>query len=259
MSTSPRPSACPGSDDLSAAVDGSVPEEIAVHLETCAQCQRDLATLRRLDAVLRAHLAPPPGLADRIRQRVHEAAAATPPVVAARWWLSPLLRLAAAVVITAAAVAFLARLLKSGAGPGENTIVETKTFPNAPEPTIRRVSADPRRAPVQADGSVRAPQNLPRAIRHVWTVGNAADQRDRLQAMLPKGSYEVGTAEGNTVFTVRLTDRDLQTLVDRLAADSTWQLASPDLPQPRKPGSVALTGHDVHYSLVLVESGATQP
>ena len=63
--------------------------------------------------------------------------------------------------------------------------------------------------------------------------------------------------DGNTVFTVRLTDKNLQALVDRLAEDSKWQLASPELPQPRQPGSVALTGRNVRYSLVLVDSSAS--
>lgn len=255
MSTSPRPPGCLSSDDLSAAADGVVPEELAVHLEVCATCQRDLATLRRIDQAICSQLAPPPGLAERIRQRVNEAPAVAP-AAPLRWWLSPLLRLAAAVVITAAAIAVLTRLLKSGTVPGDNVVVEKELVPGAAVPAFETVSSEAHRRSPEVSGSEQVPQSLPRVVRHVWTVGNAAGERERLQTLLPKGSYEVGTADGNTVFTVSLTDRDLQTLVDRLADDSNWQLASPELPQPRRPGSVALTGRDVRYRLVLVESGA---
>lgn len=254
MSTSPRPPGCPGSDDLSAAVDGSLPEELALHLETCVACQRDLATLRRIDRAVRARLAPPEGLSERIRQRVRESASVASSATAG-WWLSPVVRLAAAVVITAAAVAVLTRLLQSGTAPGDNLVIEQEALPGTGAPTFKTVSTDPNGSAAEVAAGARTPRSLPGAVRHVWTVGNAAEKRDRLQAMLPKGSYDVGTADGNLVFTVRLTDRELQTLVDRLAADSAWQLASPELPQPRKPGSVALTGHDVRYSLVLVDSG----
>jgi len=255
MNTSPRSPGCLSSDDLSAAADGAVPEELAVHLQGCAACQRDLATLQRIDRVLRAQLAPPPGLSERIRQRVSEATAAEP-VASRHWWLSPVLRLAAAVVISAAAVAIMARLLTGGTAPGDNLVVEKGAVAGAPAPLFETVSSGPNGSRQEGSGSDQVPQDLPRLVRHVWTVGNAAGERDRLQALLPKGSYEVSTVDGNTVFTVQMTDRGLQALVDRLADDSKWQLASPELPQPRKPGRVALTGRDVRYSLVLVESGA---
>ena len=253
MSTLPRPLGCPSRDDLSAVLDGCVPEEVAVHGENCVACQRDLAFLHRIDRAVRSRLAPPKGLADRIRKRVGEAAAVAAPEVS-RWWLSPVMRLAAAVVITAAAIAVLVRLLDRGVLSGQ-TVVENGAVPGGHPSAIKQVSSGSAKNSTEVSSS-RGPQSLPRVVRHVWTVvGNAAGERDRLQAMLPAGAYDVDLADGNTVFTVRLKDRDLQTLVDRLAADSKWQLASPELPQPRQPGSVAISGRDVRYSLVLVDSG----
>jgi hypothetical protein len=256
MSTSSRLPGCPSSADLSAAVDGSVPEELAVHVESCPACQRDLAVLHRLDRAIRSQLAPPAGLAERIRQRVHEAATATP-VAPPRWWLSPVLRLAAAVVITAAAIAVLVHVLNRGAA-SDPMVVKGNALPGDPLSVNEHVGSGLNRNSSEGRGDRTVPANLPDMVKHVWAVGDAAGERSRVQALLPQGAYEVATTDGNTVFTVRLTDRDLQKLVDRLAADSKWQLASHELPQPRQPDSVALTGRNVRYSLVLVDNSVSR-
>lgn len=257
MSTLPRPTGCPSSADLSNAADGSIPEELAVHLEVCVACQRDLATLHRIDRAVRSRLVPPAGLAGRIRQRVHESASAAPAVLP-QWWLSPVLRLAAAVAVTAAAIAVLVHLLNRGVAV-EPEVVKQEAFPGSPTPTNERVTTDKNGDNPEGSGGQRVPAILPDMVKHVWTVGNVAGERESLQALLPKGAYDVATADGNTVFTVRLTDRDLQTLVDRLAEKSTWQLASHALPQPRQPESVALTGRNLRYRLVLVDNGVSRP
>jgi hypothetical protein len=257
MSTSPRSPGCPSSDDLSAAADGSVPEEIAVHLESCLPCQRDLATLHRIDRAVRSRLTPPAGLAERIRQRINAAESSVAPAVLPRWWLSPVLRLAAAVVITAASIAVLVHMLNNGATPS-GTVVENDVLPGSPAPLTEPVSDGPLRDTTEVSGGRRVAQSLPRLVRHVWTVSDSAREGERLRTLLPKGSYAMDVADGNTVFNVKLTDRDLLKLVDRLASDGTWQLASPDLPQPGQPSSVALTGRNLRYNLVLVNNGGSR-
>jgi len=257
MSTLSRPEGCPSSDDLSAAVDGFIPEEIAVHVESCTACQNHLATLRRLDVAVRRRLVPPVGLAERIRQRVSEAAGADH-LARKRWWLVPTLRLAAALAVTAAAVAILVQVLQRSSGPSPTLAERGAVQPPLP-PVTETVAVGPREGDTvpqrPRDG---APQALPRRVRHVWAVNNVDGEKSCLQSLLPKGAYEVAVADGNTVYTVRLKDRDLQALVDQLA-ERKWQLASSELPQPRRPGSVTLTGRDVRYSLVLVDTGKSSP
>lgn len=266
MSSVAGPQGCPSSDDLSAVVDGLAPEEITVHIESCSRCQRQVAALRRLDLAIRRQMAPPAGLAARIRQGVRDGSV-TAPLAMPRWWMSPVLRLAAAVAVTAAAIAVLVNVL--GGGGTAPTERMASTAPTATDratvrppvtpapgallqgPELRLARAGGGALPGAGAGS-ELPQSLPRMVRHVWTVPDAAGERGHLKSLLPKGSYEVGEEGGNTVFTVVLPDQDMQKLVDGLAA-RRWQLVSPDMPQPQRQASVVWTGQDVRYSIVMVQ------
>lgn len=267
MSSAPGPQGCPGSDDLSAAVDGLAPEEIAVHIESCSRCQRHVEALRRIDVAVRRRMTPPEGLSARIRQAVKDGAARETTEMP-RWWMSPVLRLAAAVAVTAAAIGVLVNVLgdrsaskvtvAEKATPVPATVAVQDTPKPVPTPgalvdanALRLARAGGGGVPGDAAGG-ELPQGLPRMVRHVWTVADTSGEIGHLKGLLPKGSYDVGSEDGNTVFTVVLPDRDLQKLVDALAA-RRWQLVSPDMPQPQKQSRLVLTGQDVRYSLVMVQ------
>jgi hypothetical protein len=263
MSSAPVPQACPSSEHLSAVVDGVIPEELAIHLESCGRCQRQTQALRLIDAAIRRRMAPPAGLAERVRARVRESLAEEHGVPAG-WWVSPVLRIAAALVVTAAALAVVVHALNRGAQSGVTVAVGPVVAPavgsgSIPAPALADSTVELVAREVRAGGeSVRtanSPRSLPGAVEHVWSVANAEGERSYLASILPRGSYEVSRSdEGNTVFTMMLADRDLQDLVDRLY-EHKWELVSHELPQPKERGSVALRGQPVRYSLVLVNAG----
>jgi hypothetical protein len=269
MSSATCAPACPGSDDLSAVVDGQAAEEISVHTDSCAACRGQVQALRRLDAAIRRRMGPPSGLSERIKQAVRDGASREV-LEMPRWWMSPALRLAAAVAVTAAAIAVLVNVL------GEHPNGLTETFAATTPAEAGGAGLPPTRSAVLprgpliegpvlvpasvGNGSVgsgsgagdESPQSLPQRVRHVWTVNDASESASYLKTALPHGSYEVGNEDGNTRFSIVLSDRDLQKLVDGLAAHR-WQLVRPDLPQPQKQASVVLTGQQVRYTLVMVE------
>jgi hypothetical protein len=262
MNVSPARQGCPNSDDLSAVIDGVLPEELAVHVDSCPACRRQVQALRLIDAAIRRRLLPPEGLAERVRARVKESRAQAGPSPSA-WWISPALRLAAALVVTAAALAVLIHVLERTAvpavavGPGgtpEAAPVGAVPASGGAGSPVRLVGGPSGRG-VGGDGAAGAvsPSSLPGRVHHVWAVANVDDERDYLASILPEGSYEVsGQEDGTTLYTITLADRDLQTLVDRLY-EHKWALVSHELPQPKRPGSVALRGRSVRYSLELVD------
>lgn len=269
MRLSPSEQGCPNSDDISAFVDGVTPEELAIHMESCAGCRGQIKVLRRIDAAIRRRLTPPAGLAERIRARVREEARREPSTLAG-WWVSPVLRLAAVLVVSAAALAVLVHVLNRGVGSAAPTLAQD-SGPVAPQellpardtgtgvPAVDYAGRNPAGSGPDRRRAER-PSVLPAEVQHVWTVADAVGGRNYLTGLLPRGSYEVRTQEdGNTLFTMVLPDRDLQALVDRLY-DHQWELASSVLPQPGKRASVDLRGQAVRYRLVLVNAGTpTQP
>ena len=263
MSDAPRPQGCPSIDDLSAAADGFLPEEISLHLDVCPVCQQSLQHLRRFDRAVQQRLTPPPGLAERVRQHVH-AHAAERLVLVPRWSISPVLRLAAALAASAAAIAILVHVLGDGpaaaptmagipVGAGA-ALVPTQDPALAPRPIT---DGNVELAGVQSKGSSLAHSapdlrlSIPSQVRHVWTVPASAEEATHLRGFLPKGSYHVDVQDGNTVFAVRLPDRDLQKLVDHLY-ERKWQLVSAGVPQPQNGANLVLTGQTVRYDLVMV-------
>jgi len=261
---------CPSSDDLSAFVDGTTPEELAIHIESCGRCQRQVKALRLIDAVIHRRLAPPDGLAVRVRARVRDQAGREPSA-AAGWWVSPVLRLAAVLMVTTAALAVLVHVLNqrsnsmptvaAQAGVGAPEVVQAAPAAGlGSDPEVEYVKGTMRPASTDRRGrAAGTPSDLPAEVRHVWTVADADGERAYLTSLLPQGAYEVSSQEdGNTVFTVVLPDRELQKLVDRLH-DHRWQLASYQLPQPGSGSTVALRGQAVRYILTLVNADAPAP
>lgn len=269
MSSSPTRQGCPSSDDLSSFVDGSAAEELAIHIELCAACQRQVEAFRRIDQAIRRRLAPPAGLSERIRQRVRSDVEERPRGVTVGWWLSPALRLAAALVVTAAALAVLVHLLDrmGTSGPGAPALAsgglagELRPDASVPggvqgaEAAVKFVRAPDGRPRDSRTQEAAVPCALPSRVRHVWSVGDADGERRYLASLLEPGSYKVSRQEdGNTVLTAQLSDQQVQDLVDRLY-DRKWSLVSSDLPQPKRRESVSFAGRRVDYSVVLVPGG----
>lgn len=258
MSSLPVPRECPSGDGFSALVDGTGDDELQVHLESCAGCRRAVEGLRRVDGLIRRRMAPPPGLAGRVVAAV-KASEASGRGVSAGWRVWPALRFAAVLAVTAAALAAVVQMLnRAGSDPGR-----AGGAPSAGEQTVAGAGGS---GAAPGDGAVTwpaagdgtepgAPSGLPGRVQHVWAVANAEGECKYLVSLLPQGSYEMTRREdGNTVFNVLLTDRQLQSLVDRLH-EHEWQLVSPNPPQPRQRVNVALRGQPVHYTLVLLNSG----
>lgn len=269
MSSSPTRQGCPSSDDLSGFVDGSAAEELAIHIESCATCQRQVEAFRHIDQAIRRRLAPPAGLAERIRQRVRSDVEECPRGVQLGWWLSPALRLAAALVVTAAALAVLVHLLDrmGTSGTGAPTLAngsdagELRPDASVPggvlgaEAAVKFVRVPDGRPRESRTQGAAVPCVLPSRVRQVWSVGDADGECRYLASILAPGSYEVSRQEdGNTVLTAQLSDKQVQDLVDRLY-DRKWSLVSSDLPQPKRRESVSFDGRRVDYSIVLVPVG----
>ncbi len=97
---------------------------------------------------------------------------------------------------------------------------------------------------------------LPDTVRHVWTVDDLARSRQRLAeasaAMQAPVAWSNDDERGRLKAVLRLTDGELQQLVDRLG-DGHWALVSPYLPQPNAPDLVHLTGKRLLYEIILVQ------
>jgi len=97
---------------------------------------------------------------------------------------------------------------------------------------------------------------LPDTVRHVWTVDDLLLSRRRLAeastAMQAPVAWSKDGEQGRLKAVLRLTDSELQQLVDKLG-DGQWALVSPFLPQPNAPELVQLTGKRLLYEIILVQ------
>jgi|UniRef100_A0A7C3SJE3 anti-sigma factor RsiW len=126
-------------DNLSAYLDGEVPEplsrELEAHLQTCAECQKELAWFRRLERALAALSAPaPPEIAEKIISRLQ------PP--ARPWWRS--LSLAASLILGLTLGGVLAKnsypyLLNLANGNGAEILALEDVFQDYPQDSWGRV------------------------------------------------------------------------------------------------------------------------
>ena len=97
------------------------------------------------------------------------------------------------------------------------------------------------------------PVPLPVRVHHVWVVKDYARSRDFFLKNLPARTSctQTSTASDSASVEVILQDRQLQELIDRLAA-SGWSLLSPGLPQPGQSQQLQATGRTVCYAVDFV-------
>ncbi|MBN2452294.1 MAG: hypothetical protein JXR77_18050 [Lentisphaeria bacterium] len=260
MTHAPLHDPCPDAEQISACVDGRGSPEAREHLLDCPQCRQTAEAYRLLDTLVRKRLAPPHDLAQRIRNGVARAAAQRP-VPQQAWFLLPGVRLAAAVALTLGALTVLIVALRPNtpeatlavAPPLERPATVHPPVSAIPDPanTMTRVDVGnlrpARETQVVGSGLARA---LPAEFRHVWNVEDVDGSARLLQGIVGERDVIEGVEQGNRTFTMVLPDRDVQQLVDRLAAER-WELLSPEGAQPRKGANVAFSGRKVTYRLVL--------
>jgi hypothetical protein len=196
-----------------------------------------------------------------------EEQAVSPAVVP--FWGRSLVRYAAAIVLTlglAAAVRTTVRGPADSKSDAGTQIASVNTSQaQAGEKMARPVRPvvinDEQVAPVSVvDNQTSEGQRMPapqrvlgRTVSHVWGMPNLANVKSEFQAQLPDG-MRCGMDRKNdqdVVFDVKLTDRQLQKLVDSMHAKG-WVLFSPQLPQPGQSKLVQLNGSPVLYQAQFI-------
>ncbi len=252
MSENVEQTGCPSFDSISAYLDGEAEGQETAHIESCAHCQRILASLRTLDEVVTRSCQPPEGLSARILAACSADRETASPTIIPFWGRS-LVRYAAAIVVTLG-LAFAVKQTVGGTSPDHAS-------PTPPSPTIADVGTggigpdsnpiDPGMTRVvSADGGNTAPVNvMPVAKRlvtsqvsHVWG-GKSLDRVEKdLSAQLPEGA-KWGLTRDNAGVSIQasLTDEQLQKLVNGIHAQG-YDLFSPELPQPNQEERVKFLG-----------------
>jgi len=266
----PSHSVCPSPEELSAWVDGYGDPASREHADSCPECQGKLQTYQRLDGAVRAALLPPEGLAERIKLACRELPD-KPPAPIPIWRTA--LRCAAGVAFASVLIGGLTVLLKRQDQQGQAARLDERQEaqaqaargeerPEAGDAVASDAAADPIRprdvakaaAGQGGDGAGHRQYHLaPSRVLHVWVVDDLAESRRRFVASLPEDSShtEAAGVEDGAAYQVLLPDRELQELVDKLAA-SGWSLVSPGFPQPGRGAELMGTGRVVRYDVHFV-------
>ncbi|MGI5924349.1 MAG: anti-sigma factor family protein [Lentisphaeria bacterium] len=307
MTTAPLKKNCPSVEELSQFMDLTVADlsqpqwdVVASHVKECAACRNKLAAYQRLDQAIEAALAPPPGLAERIKAVCRDGNAREM-IRPFPWWRKGWGKAAIAAAVlafagltaininnldgdkamlsaapqgasrqsAAPAVAESSRLLEvASAVPMVASAPQTSNSDADADGSLyergKRASSvnsqDLRMASMGGKAQTASANSvkylLPDRVRHVWTVDDLACSRQRLAdasvAMNAPVAWSNDGERGRLMAVLRLTDGELQQLVDRLG-DGHWALVSPYLPQPNAPDLVHLTGKRLLYEIILVQ------
>ncbi len=283
---------CPSAFELSEWMDSEGDSgNIAAHLGNCPKCRQTVASYEQVDAAVQVLATPPPGLAERIKERCRQEKDV--PIVFPLWrkrWQY------------AAAAAFVALLTLSGVlwkngnnGMQEQSIVRSETTEGTQADAVKSEvatiaeplnSAD-ESAPV-AEKSLAGGKNIPTnrlvvpvglrvgggtslqsyydwndtrpslvvpsRVQHVWLTDDVAKARDTFFQNLPVNSRYVDgvrRTDGGN-YRVTLSDKNLQELVDKLSS-SGLVLLSPTVPQPGYGNQLVTTGKVVTYNANFVK------
>jgi hypothetical protein len=281
------PSTCPPAEDLSAWHDGEVRNpEIGTHVQACPRCDAVVTFYGRVDAAVRAVMAPPPGLAGRICAACRADTQSTPRV-ATPWpvtWMRIAAGLAVLAGVTAIALHTWRRDPRSPDAPPESgpstplvAVAEppahaspAQTPPAPPDPTgasavqppgapiagstLALANASGSRPGAAVDG--RPAVAIGSVVRHVWVVRDPDACRRALLATLQDDTTtdvlnETVNDDGTVAIDLALPDHRLQTVVDHLATHGA-ALVSRQFPQPGQAARTHLSGHRVVYQLAMV-------
>ncbi len=272
--------ACPSPEELSALHDGNGLPDVAGHAAACAACRKLLADYGVIDAMVARAVNPPADLTARIKAACRaESLRQRKPM--AMWPRHYGWRLAAA----AAACAAVAGLLVFFSGESGQRGIRTARAALPPElGTTPAGDAAARVNLTDKIGAVHAPElsgrpaagasnygerlravgldaagngvvtlpNVGDAVQHVWVVRNSALATNILRRNLPRHAVLTDvSANGRTLYRIVVIDRDMQALVDRLAA-AGFSLVSPSLPQPGANQALGVFGKPVAYTVELV-------
>ena len=272
---------CPSPEDLQDYCDLQPPlrasHPLASHIASCGECQKRLRAYALLDKTLGQMMTPPEGLSGRILAAVHTPELPQQSARPSAWWQW----LAWGGIAAAACLAITMGVLSHRNIPTDNKmqVAATPRKPaSSPAETVAQsapaVSANSivldrqntkrgndleiQTSPTQAvtrvatqgdsTGGRRVPmvdvqQTLPARVHHVWVV---PDLEHEVAEFGKRLGVKVEAAPGPV--TVRISDQDLQNLVDGLR-ERHWALLSPNLPQPGQAKALRLTGRTVDYTL----------
>jgi hypothetical protein len=91
-------------------------------------------------------------------------------------------------------------------------------------------------------------------VDHLWGTKDLSKVKSDFFSLLPKGVHRSASlSTDGIVFQVKLTDMQLQNLVDSMHAKG-WPLFSPQLPQPGEESKLDMTGQDVVYQAKFVQA-----
>jgi hypothetical protein len=262
---------------------------VAQHVKDCAECRQKLSAYQRVDQAVERLALPPEGLAERICAACRDGQARES-IQPFPWWRSGWGKVGIAAAVLAflglsavnfsglgeddgllaqapAASEALAEMAEAEADPAtvaassealataSNEALYERGRPvgNISSQDLRSVSLGKKAAVPSANAKKYL---LPDSVRHVWSVEDLAGSRQRLAeasaAMKAPLSWSNDDEQGRLKAVLRLTDNELQQLVNRLG-DGHWALVSPYLPQPNAPDLVQLTGKRLLYEIILVQ------
>jgi len=275
---------CPSIEELEDLLYAREENSSSRHLENCLECRRKAEGLRRVDALLKLHMAPPEGLAERIKAAVHSGK--KPVVQPFHWWNARLWRSAAAaasisIIAMAAALLLRGNAFKGSHGayaanveallPAEEYILSDSLdkqedtedmkislgYPETPYRAVNNggVPMGENTGDLASKHFSQAKNTVPATVRHVWSVKNLPDAMNFI-TNIAIVNHKVLQWENDDVTkqkspVISLSDRELQNLVDKLNANR-WALLKPDLPQPGAADRVDFSGKTVLYKLCLV-------
>ena len=93
------------------------------------------------------------------------------------------------------------------------------------------------------------------AVQHVWVVKDVKEATDLFRQCMPRHHSQITdvSANGQVMFRVVVSDRDMQSFVNRLN-NAGLSLVSPALPQPESGQPLQILGKPVLYTVELVPS-----
>ncbi len=275
---------CPPSEALSNWYDNGGDSRIENHLDQCEACVHTVTFYRRVDDTVRLTAMPPADLAGNIARACHGLEGE---ILAFPWWIKAL-RLAAVVAIvgTVAGMLHLLNPEERQSEPRPVAVALPSQAEHSAELSVAIVDPIPIPIPVpsllgdrldvRSTGGLGAADLLPVSlnsgsrpapvarwaaatidigdtVRHVWVVDNLETSRTVFERNLPAGIKPCSCREEETrlCFEIKLTDRQLQQLVDNLRK-AGWALFTKEFPQPGEADRVALSDRRIQYFAELV-------
>lgn len=264
-------------------------KDVENHVENCRKCRERLASFSKIDEMVSDLIAPPDGLADRIKAAVHNGDAES--IAPFPWWRNKIwstLASAAAVLVIVFSIA-VSLAPEQSQSNSENTIAtaknnstntisdsgnfqvshqtksikpENKDLPKTlalqtvlPDNYSRtRLVGINEKKHLSPPSQIDLEYSIPAKVRHVWTVNNVESAKNLLTQYAKLNGKIIDKSNqhnGKNDVVMVLTDTELQDLVDKLFQEK-WSLLSPDLPQPNKKDKMRFFNKPVEYTLNIV-------